>query len=204
MALPFASRLQLDSVTSRVLTAKPSTQPTHPPPTPPLLASVNAASALALLHNHPAFQNLQPLLVKNTIIPTPSTSWLVTEAQSLAQANNNASVEYRSVAVAVPMGPFTSTVVTTSAFVDTDDGLIIVFQAPLGLHGVNRFRVVSEGEGGGLVLSEEARLVGFRLMMPFVVKTELESHGEAGRAFGRKLVEMNGAGGKGEGEIAGK
>ncbi|TVY34710.1 hypothetical protein LSUB1_G007081, partial [Lachnellula subtilissima] len=131
-----------------------------------------AASALALLHNHPAFQSLQPLLVKNIIIPaptTPATSWLVAEAQSLAQANGNASVEYREVSVAVPMGPFTSTVVTTSAFVDTEDGLLIVFQAPLGLHGVNRFRVVreGEGEGGGLVLSEEARLIGFRLMMPF-------------------------------------
>lgn len=104
-------------------------------------------------------------------------------------------------AVAVPMGPFSSTVVTTSALVDTEDGLVVVFQAPLGLHGVNRFSIVSEGEG--LVLREEARLIGFRLMMPFVVRTELESHGEAGRAFGRRLVEMNGNG-EVEGEGAGK
>ncbi|TVY14037.1 hypothetical protein LARI1_G007664 [Lachnellula arida] len=171
--------------------------------TTPLPLSANAASALNLLHNHPAFQALQPLLVKNTIIPVPSgsTSWLVTEAQAHAAAHN-AGVEYRSVAVAVPIGLFSSTVVTTTAFVDAEDGLVVVFQAPLGLCGVNRFSIVREGEGGenggegALVLREEARLSGCRLMMPFVVRTELESHGEAGRAFGRKLVEMDGEGGK--------
>ena len=45
---------------------------------------------------------------------------------------------------------------------------------------------------GLLLLREEARLIGFRLMMPFVVATELKNHGEAGRAFGRKLMEMKG------------
>lgn len=90
--------------------------------------------------------------------------------------------------VGVPIGPFTNNIVTTSGFIDIDDGTIIVFHAPMGLYGQNTFHVVDTGEGN--VLREEARLTGFRLMMPFVMKTEKKSHGEAGQAFARKLGEM--------------
>jgi hypothetical protein len=68
-----------------------------------------------------------------------------------------------------------------------------VFQAPMGLYGVNTWKVVrSIGEGGkeDLVLREEAELTGPRLLMPFVLATERESHKALGLAFARKLTEL--------------
>jgi hypothetical protein len=150
---------------------------------------VDLKSAVALLHDHTTFQNLQPLVTKNEATSSPPlTSWLVTEATVVSPAG--VEPEYRSVTAAVPFGPFSSkNVTTTSAFIDTDDGLIIVFQAPMGLHGRNQWRVVPAGDEKGLVLREEARLTGVALLMPFVLTTEKKSHTELGARFSRKLEE---------------
>jgi len=99
--------------------------------------------------------------------------------------------QYRSVTAAVPIGPFGSNnVTTTSAFIDTDDGLIIVFQAPMGLYGKNQWRIVPAEDGNGLVLREEARLTGLALLMPFILMTERKSHTELGARFSQKLGEI--------------
>jgi hypothetical protein len=144
-------------------------------------------SAIALLHDHATFQNLQPLVTKNEATSSPPpTSWLVTEAAVVSPAG--VEPEYRCVTATVPIGPFGSNnITTTSAFIDTDDGLIIVFQAPLGLHGRNQWRVVPTEDKQGLVLREEARLTGVALLMPFVLMTERKSHTEQGARFSRKL-----------------
>ena len=145
-------------------------------------------SAVALLHDHTTFQNLQPLVTKNEIIsspPSPS-SWLVTEAAVISPAGIEP--DYRRITTTVPIGPFGSNnITTTSAFIDTDDGLIIVFRAPLGLHGINQWRVVPAEDRQGLVLREEARLTGLALLMPFILMTERKSHAEQGVRFSRKL-----------------
>lgn len=60
-----------------------------------------------------------------------------------------------------------------------ENGVVIVFQAPMGLHGNNVWRV--EGEEGGLELVEEAELTGLGVLMWFVMRTERKTHGEQAR-----------------------
>jgi len=141
----------------------------------PLPASTSRESAIALLHDHTAFQNLQPLVIDNKIIASPPpTAWIVTEAGAVS---SGAAIEYRSITISLPFGPFgSSSITTTSASIDTDDGLIIVFHAPMGLHGRNQYRVIATEDGQGLVLHEEAKLTGISLLMPFVLGKEKESH----------------------------
>jgi hypothetical protein len=71
--------------------------------------------------------------------------------------------------------------------VKTDDGIITVFQAPMGLHGENRWRVVEADGGQGLELLEEGRLTGPVVLMPFIMMTEKKSHAELGAKFARRL-----------------
>jgi hypothetical protein len=154
-----------------------------------LTPSVDRASAIALLHDHTTFQNLQPLVVRNEVVDSPpSTDWLVTEAIVVSPPGVNP--QYRAVTARVPFGPFGSRDVTTiSAFVDTEDGLIIVFQAPMGLHGKNEWKIVTADEGEGFVLLEEAKLTGYAPLMPFIAMTETQSHTELGVKFALKLGE---------------
>ncbi|KAH9213819.1 hypothetical protein DL95DRAFT_158429 [Leptodontidium sp. 2 PMI_412] len=90
------------------------------------------------------------------------------------------------------MGIFgTSTIVTHSAFVNTDDGMIVTFQAPMSLNGWSRWSVVTmESENGGnegLLLREQSTLTGLRFLMPFVVGTEKKSHKEFQLNFAKRL-----------------
>lgn len=88
------------------------------------------------------------------------------------------------------MGIFgTSTIVIHSAFVNTEDGMIVTFQAPMSLNGWSRWSVVrTENEGkAGLLLREQATLTGLRFLMPFVVGTEKESHKEFQLNFAKRL-----------------
>lgn len=142
---------------------------------------------MALLHDHTTFQNLQPLVVGNEIVESPApTDWLVTEATSVSPPG--AKPEYRAVTARVSLGPFgRRDVTTTSAFVDTEDGLIIVFQAPMGLHGKNQWKIIPAEEGEGFVLVENATLTGFAPLMPFIIGTEKQSHAELGANFAQKL-----------------
>jgi hypothetical protein len=128
-------------------------------------------------------------VVGNEIVESPPpTEWLVTEANSVSPPG--VKPEYRAVTARVPFGPFGSRdVTTTSAFIDTEDGLIIVFQAPMGLHGRNQWRIVPSEDGKRFALLEEAKLTGFAPLMPFIVMTEKKSHTELGTAFARKLEE---------------
>ena len=89
--------------------------------------SVDRASAIALLHNHGAFIDFQPLVISKDVIELPSTDWIATEASSLAPAG--AKPEYWSVTIRVPFPPFgTKEITAISAYIDTDEGSIIVFQ----------------------------------------------------------------------------
>ncbi|KAF8863866.1 hypothetical protein BDZ45DRAFT_797760 [Acephala macrosclerotiorum] len=153
----------------------------------PLPASTTREAAIALLHDHTAFQNLQPLVIDNKVIETPSaTSYLVTESTALYSPSTP--VEYRQVTISIPMGPFSSTVVSRSAAIDTEDGVIVFFEAPMGLYGKNQYRVVKkDGEGGGLVLREEAKLTGYSILMGFVLGQEGKSHGEHRGNVAREL-----------------
>jgi hypothetical protein len=93
------------------------------------------------------------------------------------------------------MGPFSSSITTTSALIDTEDGLTVVFQAPMGLYGVNIWKVLKTSAHGpeagewkdGLVLREENELTGPRILMPFVLSTKQSSHEECGLAFVKRL-----------------
>jgi hypothetical protein len=73
--------------------------------------------------------------------------------------------------------------------VKTDDGIITIFQAPMGLHGRNSWRIVESEDGRGLVLLEEATLTGPMVLMPFIMMTEKKSHAELGARFARELKE---------------
>lgn len=100
--------------------------------------------------------------------------------------------EYRCVTVRVPFGLFTSTITTTAALVDTDDGLVMVFQSPMGIHGVDRFTIESTDDGEGLQLVEESTIMGSVLLIPFTIATQKSAHAEAGRKFAEKLAEQSG------------
>jgi hypothetical protein len=129
------------------------------------------------------------------ITPPPASSYIVTTALSLCPANTVPS--YRSVTAAIPFGPFSNNVTSTSAFIDTGDGVTIVFQAPMGVCGFNLWKVikVTDSAGGGgkeeLILREEAEVTGPTLMMPFVMATEKSSHRELSIAFAKKLGESS-------------
>ena len=157
----------------------------------PLGASVDRIAAIALLHNHTTFQNLQPLVVENKVVASPpAMEWLVTESNSVSPSG--VQPEYRAITVRIPFGPFGSKNVTTiSAFIDIEDGLINVFQAPLGLYGRNQWRIVPSEDGGGLALLEEATLTGLAPLMPFIMMTKKTSHAELGAVVVKKLQEMH-------------
>jgi hypothetical protein len=153
----------------------------------PLDPSIDRVSAIALLHDHSTFQSLQPLLIGNEVVEsTQAAESLVTAASTVAPAG--VQPEYRAVTVRIPFGPFGSKDVTTiSAFVDTEDGLIIVFEAPMGLYGKDQWRIIPSEDAGGFTLVEESELTGLALMMPFIVMTKKSSHTEVGASFAKKL-----------------
>jgi hypothetical protein len=125
--------------------------------------------------------------VENTITDCPDpTGWLATETISNSPAG--VTPEYRTVVESLPLWPVGSrNIVILSGFCDTEDGLVTVFQAPLGLRGKNHYRVVSVKDGQGLLLIEESELTGLALFMPFVMKTFKASHEELMDRFIRKL-----------------
>lgn len=155
----------------------------------PLPTSATLSSALALLHDHAAFQSQQPLATRNEPISAPpKDSFLATKALSFCPQGTEP--EYRSVTIEVPLGIFgTSTIVTHSAFVNIDDGMVVAFQAPMSLNGWSRWSVLkTENEGkAGLLLREQATLTGLRFLMPFVVGTEKTSHKEFQLNFAKRL-----------------
>lgn len=117
----------------------------------------------------------------------PSTDWLVTEATAVSPPD--AKPEYRVVTVRVPFGPLSNDIVTATALVDTEDGLILVYQAPMGLYGKDQWKIVPADDGDGLVLVEESSMTGFALLMPFVISTKKQSHTEIGEKFAERLAE---------------
>ena len=97
---------------------------------------------------------------------------------------------FRSITVRVPFGPFGSSDVTaTSAYINVDGGLIIVFLAPMGLYGKNEWTVVPAEDGNGFVLVEVVTMTGFAPLMPFIQSTEKQSHTELGLKLAQKLAE---------------
>ena len=79
---------------------------------------------------------------------------------------------------------------------NTDDGIIAVFQAPMGIHGRNQYRVVDAFDGTGLVLREEAILTGPRLLMPFTMGQEREQHTKHRVSVAEELARRAKEGGK--------
>jgi hypothetical protein len=153
----------------------------------PLHPSIDRTAALELLHDHAAFQSLQPLFVSNRILESPPEA-LVNDATAAAPAG--VKPVYCEVTIKVPMGPFSQTSTTPSAFIDTEDGLIIVYQAPMGIcSGVDRFILISMEGGDGLTLLEESVITAFAPMMSFIAGTKKGSHTEVGASFGKKLLE---------------
>lgn len=154
-----------------------------------LPASATLDSVVSTLHDHAAFQSQQSMAAHHEVTPTPpAASFVVTKALSFRSAGT-AEPEYRSVTVAVPMGPWTSEVISQTAFVDTEDGMYVIFQAPLGLTGWSRWRVAKgEVEGKGvLLLREEATLTGYRFLMPFIVRLQKKEHKEFQVKFARSM-----------------
>jgi hypothetical protein len=79
--------------------------------------------------------------------------------------------------------------------VKIDNGILTVFQAPMGLHGQNRWRIVEADDGQGLVLLEEATLIGPMVLMPFIMMTEKKSHEKLGAMFAGEFEERHLGGG---------
>lgn len=137
----------------------------------------------------------------NKVIDTPgSNEWVVIEATSVCP--DGVPIEYRSVTISVPFGPFGSKLITsTSAYMDTENGVLVAFQAPMGLHGRNQYRIVENENGDGLLLREEAALTGVSIMMPFVMGQERESHTKHRMNIAEELGKRASAGSKDAGML---
>ena len=58
----------------------------------------------------------------------------------------------------------------------------------MGLYGHNRYRVVDNEDGKGLVLREEAKLQGLSFLMPFVMGQEKEAHAKHRASVAEELA----------------
>jgi hypothetical protein len=77
------------------------------------------------------------------------------------------------------MRPLNAAVVTTTlAFINTDDGLIVIFQARRGYHGIYQWRVYSRKDALGWQVQEEATFTGFALLMPCILREEKNTRSE--------------------------
>jgi hypothetical protein len=150
---------------------------------------VQLPSAVAFLHDHEKFRAFNELCIGNkTAQIPPATSWTVTQAT--ARCPDGVAPEYRSVTVVVPMRPLKAAIVTTtSAFIDTHDGIIIVFQAPRGFHGIYQCHVFSREDALGWAVREEATLTGFALLMPYILRGEENTRMERLASLSRELKE---------------
>jgi hypothetical protein len=119
----------------------------------------------------------------------PSNDWLVKEANAISPPD--VTPEYRVVTIRVPFGPWSSEIVTRVALINTEDGLVLLYQAPMGQHGTDQWRIIPADDGDGLVLVEKSIMSGFALLMPFAAGTKKQSHTEIGEAFIKKLAQCN-------------
>lgn len=188
-------------------------------------ATITYTAALLLLKDHHAFPALQPLVTSNVSTPAPDpASPLAQEVHKAIRQHLGSplssppagedgsqqvedsrvlrmekSVDWRAVTIAVPMPLFgTSTVVTMGAYIDIEDGILVVFQSGMGVRGVNIWKIKDEKstEGlaeteedtqkagvEGLFLEEEATITANMLLMGFVLSSKKTSHTELGHRF---------------------
>lgn len=112
----------------------------------------------------------------------------------------NSEPQYRNVTILVPILPwglYDQTVVSQSCAIDTEEGILVAFQTPMGIRGVNRYSVVEAGGGGGLCLREEARLTGPRVLMGFTMGTERVNHQKHREAVVEEMERRAGGSGGG-------
>lgn len=119
----------------------------------------------------------------------PATSWTAIQANEWCQ--NGVSPEYRSVGICLPMKPFKKhTIVTTiCAFIDTADGVVVVFDAPRGCHWTYEYRVLPRNDGG-LAVQETVVQIALALLKPYNWFLMNQAIGYSHKRLGRLLREL--------------
>jgi hypothetical protein len=141
----------------------------------PIPPNTQAQDVLALLHDHIAMMDLNPLVIAHTIIPSPdvvpawNSTYLVTDKMSY--------------------GLWTGKTTYQASFRDTADGLETETRAAMGVASEAVWRLEKQitGENANLVLLETAKVTCPRLLRPFVEGQIRTSHQELIQRFLKRL-----------------
>lgn len=132
----------------------------------PIPPNARGQDVLALLHDHIAMMELNPLVIAHTIIPSPDvvpawdSTYIVTDK--------------------MPYGLWTGKVTYQVSFRNTADGLETEAKAAMGFisEAVWRLEERTTGESTDLVLLETAKVTCSRLLRPFIEGKIRTSHQE--------------------------
>ncbi|KAF8861697.1 hypothetical protein BDZ45DRAFT_774294 [Acephala macrosclerotiorum] len=142
-----------------------------------LLQGTPLELAISLLQDHGEFLRLHPRVGESHVlngIPA-NQPWLVQEvADELAKSIDPPTPEYREVTIAsLCLG---MPVKFTSAFVDTAEGFIVIFQAPSGFRGRSTFKVRYCEKYRGCIINQVMELEGFKGSLKLAMMKQKDYH----------------------------
>jgi len=178
-----------------------------------LPASITKSQVLALLHNHDRMITLNPLVTNYQLLPpSASVEFFKHESSSTTKTQSNGEpilvyevTDDMSVAATGNEGEgaggsggcwrggwakrfVPDSITYNSSMQDTEDGLVSITHAPMGVHSVTTWVVREIGEGGeGLVLEERGNISSNRLLMGFIKTTLQDSHEKLVKDFVAEL-----------------
>ncbi|CZR64572.1 uncharacterized protein PAC_14470 [Phialocephala subalpina] len=143
------------------------------------------ASIISLLHNHATFLNLRPhLKFFRGIERPPAKGWMVKELEKCSLSKNDP--DYR--AVNCSKSANEKITWSTYAFVDTPNGLIVLYKTPTGFRGKDTYTVEhSADEEGSWVINVVSLIEGYSTGLRGFIQKQQQLHELHGSAIAQEL-----------------